>query len=200
MSDAQWFLDQLEPKLMLWLTSLDYRALMSTDRSMAEIERAHLSGLEAQIVDVARRIGNITRMVEEGDGTKALMVRLRELESEGELLERQVKAQRDKVLMTETKEGSGKSRMEALIRTFREMRRLAAAGDRLKLRALREQLSAAIAQTVDRVILFPVGPSLKGDRTQRYMVVKLKNGMRYELDDADEIHYMEEVGGTSEVS
>jgi DNA invertase Pin-like site-specific DNA recombinase len=183
-----WFLDQLEPKLLLWITGLDYKALMSTDRSQAEKERANLAGLQAEIADVTRRISNITKLIEEGEGTKALVTRQRDLEVEIERLERQYVLQRDKVVMTEAAEASGKSRMSALIAVFREMAQLTAAGDQLKLRTLREQLSAAIAQTVKRVTLFPVGPSLQGSRDDRFMKIELQNGKCYEVDDSGPLY------------
>jgi hypothetical protein len=75
--------------------------------------------------------------------------------------------------------------MSALIAVFREMAKLHAAGDQLKLRTLREQLSAAIAQTVKRVTLFPVGPCLQGNKVDRYMVIDLYNGKTYEVDDSE---------------
>lgn len=180
-----WFLDQLEPKLLLWLTSLDYRALMSTNRSQAEDERVHLAGLQGQLVEIARKVTNITKVIEEGEGTKALVARQRELEVESERIERQVKLQRDKVAITEANEASGQSRMAALIALFQELSNLGAKGDQLKLRALREQLSASVAQAVERVILFPVGPSLKGDKSSRYMLIELKNGKSFEVDDSE---------------
>ncbi len=182
-----WFLDQLEPKLLLWITGLDYKALMTTDRSQAEKERANLAGLQAEIADAVRKISNITKLIEEGGGTKALVLRQRELESDSEHLERQCKLQRDKVVMTEASEASGKSRMVALIAVFREMAQLTAAGDQLRLRVLREQLSASIAQTVKHVTLFPVGPILQGDKSERYMIIDLHNGKRYEVDDSESL-------------
>jgi hypothetical protein len=180
-----WFLDQLEPKLLLWLTGLDYQSLMTTDRSQAEKARALLAGIERDMADLARRVGNITRLIEDGDGTKALIHRQRELEAEAERLQQQANAQRDKVLLIESTEQSGKSRMDALIALFREMQKLRAEDSKIKLRILREQLSAAIAQTVERVRLFPTGPTLQADKSQRYMVVELKSGKQYEIDASD---------------
>lgn len=182
-----WFIDQLEPKLLLWLTSLDYKALMNTDRSAAEKEKAHLAGLENKLPEVARRIDNITKQVEEGGGTNALIVRQRELEREVEEISKLVKLQRDKVVMVEFQENSGHGRMDALIKMFREMRKLRDDADQLQLRSLREKISASIAQTVNQIFLFPVGPTVKGDRSQRFMIIELKNGTRYEVDDSDEI-------------
>ena len=180
-----WFLDQLEPKLLLWLTSLDYLALMSSNRSQADDERSQLAGLEGQLADIARRVTNITNMIEEASGTKALVNRQRELEAESERIERQIKLQRDKVAISEAHESSGQSRMAALISLFRELKRLGAEGDQVKLRSLREQLSAAVAHAVERITLFPVGPSLKGDKCSRYIVIDLKNGKRFEVDDSE---------------
>ena len=177
-----WFIDQLEPKLLFWITGLDYKAVINTDRSQAENERANLAGLYAQIEDSSRRVRNITSLIEEGEGTKSLVVRQRELEAEAEFIGSKIKLQRDKVAVTEASEASGKSRMAALVKIFREMSVLKKSGDELKLRTLREQISAAIAQTVKRVTLFPVGPSLKGDKSERYMYVELMNGNSYEVD------------------
>ena len=43
-----------------------------------------------------------------------------------------------------------------------------------------------IAQTVERVTLHPVGPTVNGTKAERYMVATLKNGQTFEIDDADD--------------
>lgn len=177
-----WFLDQLEPKLLFWLTGLDYGMLMGGDKSLLERECKKLAGLEGQITEVARRVGNITNMIEDGEGTKSLVIRQRALEMESEALEKLVKAQRDIVVMADINENNGKSRMDALIAMFKEMKRLSVGEDKIKLRALREQLSASIAQTIKKVTLYPVGPNLMGTKAQRYMVIDLNNGRQQTVD------------------
>jgi len=78
-----------------------------------------------------------------------------------------------KVAFLASQDGGSKGRMQALVRIFRALKHTE---DEVKLRALREQLSAAINQVVQQITLYPVGRTPAGHKTERYVDVTFVNG------------------------
>ena len=54
--------------------------------------------------------------------------------------------------------------------------------DEVELRALREQLSAAVAGLVEMIGLYPRGPTPDGEKGDRFLKVLLKNGKSFEVE------------------
>jgi len=172
-----WFLDQLEPKLLFWLTSLDVAKLMGTGiKSQLEAEQSQLALLREQQADAARRVANVIAAIEEG-----MVKRLGELEAEQARIGKLLSAQELKVAAEAAKERGGATRLEALVKLFKALNRTT---DEVELRALREQLSAAIASVVEMIALYPMGPTVDGSREDRHAVVLLKNGKTLTIESA----------------
>jgi DNA invertase Pin-like site-specific DNA recombinase len=178
-----WFMDELEPKLLMWLTGIDYSALVGGDQSKLDAERQVLAGLQADLQQVRSRVANTQNAIAEGESPRSLVKLLASLDDEDDYLAAAVVAQEKTVSALAAQDISGKTRMASLLAIVKGLKRTK---DPVKLRALREQLSALIASTVKTIALFPAGPSVQGNKSMRYMVATLKNGKSYEIDDSDD--------------
>ena len=179
-----WFMDELEPKLLVWLTSIDYSALVGGDQSKLDAERQVLAGLQGDLQQARLRVANTHKAITEGEPPRSLVKLLASLDDEEDRLAAQVATQEKAVSALAAQDISGKTRMASLMAILKALKR--AKDDPVKLRALREQLSALIASAVKTIAMFPAGPTVNGDKSMRYMVVTLKNGKRYEIDDSDD--------------
>jgi DNA invertase Pin-like site-specific DNA recombinase len=54
----------------------------------------------------------------------------------------------------------------------------------VELRRTRQQLAALLAGVVEKITFYPLGPSPKGSKEDRYFVVTLKSGSSFEVDDS----------------
>lgn len=167
-----WFLDELEPSLLFWLTSIDYAALMNVGvQTNLQAEQIELASLEATIKDAAARVERTMIAIEEGATT--MVPRLKQHEAEVDRLSKLAVAQRRKVAALLQQDGNGASRMKGLIALFKALKNTS---DDVQRRVLREQLSASIASTVARIVLFPAGRNVTGEKSDRFADVFFKNG------------------------
>lgn len=184
-----WFLDELEPKLLLWLTQLNPSRLMGGDQTQVDAAKQLVDGVLGRIVECERSIANITKAVEGGAAPKALVARLSALEDERERLTGELNHANKQLTAQAALRGSGQERMTTLLSLFKALRQT---DDIAKLRALRQKLAANISQIVKQVTLYPGGPKCTGDKAERYLVIELLNGDRYEVDDAERLEDAEQ--------
>lgn len=91
-----WFVDELEPSLLFWLTSVDYGALMNVGgKTSLETERVQLAALDAQLTDAEARIERTMIAIEEG--ASSMVPRLKQHEVDAARLRKQAEKQRQKV-------------------------------------------------------------------------------------------------------
>lgn len=167
-----WFLDELEPALLFWMTCLDYATIMKVGpRSSVESEKQKLASLEAQLSSATSRVERVMVAIEEG--ATGMVPRLKQHETTVTSLSKETERQRLKVVALESQDGAGASRMKGLIALFKALKNTSSDTER---RMLREQLSAALAAVVERIVLYPVGMSVRGDKRDRFADVFFKNG------------------------
>ena len=177
-----WFMDELEPKLLLWLTTLNPTQLVGDDASKVDQAKLALASLVGREADVRKRLVNL-RAVLEDSGSKSLVARYDELEAELQSLGTQASDQRAIVTALEAQRGSGQQRLTTMIKLFGMMKSAVTAGE---LKGIRQQLADTISKIVQRVDLHPAGPTAKGAKEDRYLVVTLGNGESYDIDDSDD--------------
>ncbi len=167
-----WFIDELEPALLFWLTSLDYGKLMNVGTATdLDTERQQLSLLESQTADAKLRIERTMTAIEEG--ASSMVPRLKQHEADAIRLAALAEKQRHRVIALASREGASASRMKGLVLLFRALKTTT---DDTGRRLLREQLSAAVTSTVQRVVLYPAGRHVGGTKEDRFADVFFKNG------------------------
>ena len=179
-----WFLDELETKLLFWVATLNYKVLFASNQTKLDAAKQELASINASLTEVQRRISNINEALADVVPPKLTIGMLHKLELKASDLGEAAEKQRLQVATLAAHEGRGKQHMEGLITLFKALAR--ANDDEVELRRLRESISELIAQTVERVTLHPVGPTVNGTKAERYMVATLKNGQTFEIDDADD--------------
>ena len=173
-----WFMDELEPALLFWMTYLDYATIMNVGKkSSIESEKQKLASLEAQLSSAKSRIEHVMVAIEEG--ATGMVPRLKQHEATVASLSKDAKKQRLKVVARESQDGAGASRMKGLIALFKALKDTTS---EIEHRVLREQLSAAIAAEVERIVLYPAGRLVQGDKRDRFADVLFKNGMERRLE------------------
>ena len=178
-----WNLNELERKLLMWVTGIDYSSLVGGDQSKLDAERQVLAGLQADLQQVRTRVANTQRAIAEGDPPRSLVKFLASLDEDQDRLVAAVGKQETVVSTLAAQDVSGKTRMASLLQIVKGLKRTS---DDVELRALRERLSALIASSVRTIVLFPAGPAAHGNKSMRYMVVTLVNGKSYQIDDSDD--------------
>lgn len=167
-----WFIDELEPALLFWITTIDYgKVIGATKKGAIDNERERLATVEHELADAQKRAENTMVAIEEG--ALSMVPRLKQHEADVSSLKKELEAQRRKVLTLESQDGPGASRMKHLIMLYKALKNTT---EEVALRALREQLSAAVASAVSRIVLFPAGHKRTGSKEDRFIDVTFVNG------------------------
>lgn len=165
-----WFMDELEPALLFWITSLDYNKLFGTKHTSNNTEREVLAALEDDLEKNQKRIENVMTAIDEG--ATSMVSRLHQYEALDLKLVKDLHAQKQKVAALSTLDSGGASTMKGLILLFRALKTTT---DEVQLRALREQLLIGINQTVKTITLYPTGHNLYGTKEERFIDVFFKS-------------------------
>ncbi|MDO8335167.1 MAG: recombinase family protein, partial [Candidatus Saccharibacteria bacterium] len=167
-----WFIDELEPALLFWLTKVDYGTLMGqTSQEAVNIEREKLAAINQQIEVTNNKRSNVVGAIEEG--AKGLVSRINELDENLTELAAAAKAQKQAVNLVAARNQNGAGRMKALVNLFKALKTTT---DVAELRTLREQLSASIHAVTERITLYPTGHSLDGNRANRFIDIEFRGG------------------------
>lgn len=167
-----WFLDELEPSLLFWLTNLDYSRIVGSRKHGAlSVEKETLAVLETKLTKATGRVEATMDAI--ADGAKSMVPRLHDYEAEVASLRKTTEAQRKKVIALTNQGGEGASRMRSLVLLFKAMKQT---GDELKLRTLREQLLIGINETIEKIVLYPAGRKLSGSKADRFIDVTFRTG------------------------
>jgi hypothetical protein len=173
-----WFIDELEPSLLFWLTQVDYQKLLGvSERTDKDTQQELLAMYEAKVKTLTTRIENGHEAIL--DGMSSMRSKVKDMELELATTEKLLEAQRRKVAAQDAQAGLGASRMKALLMLFKALKNTQGEVER---RALREQLSAAINQVVERVTLFPAGHRKDGDKDDRFIDVLFRNGAQRRIE------------------
>lgn len=168
-----WFIDELEPVVLFWLTTIDYSKFTGhTTTTALDQAKIDLAVLSSKLNDTVRKIENTKIAIEEG--AKSMVQRLQQHEEAEENLRKQLTVQKRKVLALEMNAGSTASRMSGLVKVFKLLKNET---DEIKLRALREQLAHSIQGSVEKIVLYPAGRTREGTKAERFIDVTFKNGI-----------------------
>ncbi|MDO8889630.1 MAG: recombinase family protein [Hydrogenophaga sp.] len=167
-----WFIDELEPVLLFWLTKVDYRRIVGhSDVSNLQIEQERLAGLGHRAQENERKIKNVTEAIEEG--AKGMVKRLSELDAESVELAASLERQQKVVDAAASRNAIGATRMSAMVALFKALKHTK---EEAEIRVMREQLSAAIHAVTQRITLFPAGRRITGTKDERFIDVEFTNG------------------------
>ena len=167
-----WFIDELEPALLFWMTQIDFNKLLGTSKkSELDAARELLVSIEVEIPRLELSIVNGNIAIEQGVLSMIDRVKDHELKLRQERV--RLEEQQRKVHALTTREGGGATRMKTIVLLFKALKHTA---DELQIRALREQLSSAIQQVVERIDLYPTGQTKSGTKEDRYAVITFRNG------------------------
>jgi DNA invertase Pin-like site-specific DNA recombinase len=173
-----WFIDELEPSLLFWLTQVDYQKLLGvSERTDKDTQQELLAMYEAKVKTLTTRIENGHEAIL--DGMSSMRSKVKEMELELASTEKLLEAQRRKVAVQDAQAGIGASRMKAVVLLFKALKDTT---DDVERRALREQLSAAINQVVEHIQMYPTGHTLTGDKEDRFIDVLFKNGAQRRIE------------------
>lgn len=193
-----WFLDELEPALLFRIAQLDFCSLVEQDRSKVDEAARQLAGLKGRQSECQRKARNVMQAIEGGEAPKVLLNRLKALEAEEVALTNEIQQQQRVVDALEASRSAGQDRLSAFVQA---MKQLKTAEDPAKVRGLRQQIAALISGVVDRVTIYPAGPTRNGSKEQRYVTVLLKSGEAVEVDcsgeeeiDSTDFRYVGETG------
>lgn len=180
---TMWFLDEFEPKALTWLTTVSYSSLFGTDFHKLDEARKELQDVQTVREELQRKTQAIVAAIEESKSSKTLFDRLNVLEQQAEDAELQLAEKQQTYDLLKARDLSGATRMQSLIALFKLLKRPMSGPE---LRGYRQQLCVLIDQAVTQIDLFGSGPTAKGSKAERYMVVTLKNGQTFEIDDSDD--------------
>ncbi|MES2973258.1 MAG: recombinase family protein [Pseudomonadota bacterium] len=167
-----WFIDELEPALLFWLTKVDYSKIVGKSTASAlDIEQERLAALHHRLDENIRKRKNIVEAIEEG--AKGLVSRLEELDVERLTLDTAIQAQDQATSLAVVRHTGGANRMSSLVALFKALKHTK---DEAELRTLREQLSAAIHSVTERITLYPRGRTLEGTKEERFIDVEFRGG------------------------
>lgn len=174
-----WFLDELEPTLLFFLTHLDYSKLMGLkNHDKLQEARQSLASLEAKIKKLNTAIDNGNDAIEQG--SSSMIPRVRQHEIELHNTTKLLADQHRKVNALMLTENTGSSRMNAILLLFKSLKETT---DEIQLRTLREQISAAINQVVETITLYPIGHTRKDPaRDERFIDILFKNGAEQRIE------------------
>ena len=178
---TMWFIDELEPSLLFWLTNLDYsRIVGGTKVSTLDKEREYLAVLEAKQAKVQVRVTNTQEAI--ADGAKSMVPRLLQYETEAHALTKELEGQHKKVNALTNQGGEGASRMKSLVLLFKALKQI---DDEVKMRTLREQLLVGINAVVEKITLYPSGRTIKGTKEDRFIDVLFRTGAERRIEQGE---------------
>jgi len=176
-----WFLDELEPSLLFWLTRVDYARLLGTGRrSDSDTQKELLASYEQQAQTLKKRIDTGHEAIL--DGVDSLRVKVKAMEAELSKVEKLVEAQQRKVNALANQDAGGGQRMKTIVLLFKTLKNTT---DEVERRALREQLSAGVNLVVERITLYPAGHNANGTKEDRFIDVLFRNGAQQRIETSE---------------
>ncbi len=164
-----WFIDELEPTLLFWMSQVDYGKLLGTSK------RGELEAAQEVLATTVERIKTLEQAINNGHaaieaGVMSMIERVKQ--NEHDLLQAiKTRDEQQRLVHTLTsQEGQGSSRMKSVVLLFKALKHTT---DDVQRRLLREQLSTAIHSVVEGIVLYP---KTGAQKEERYIDIVFKNG------------------------
>lgn len=174
----QWDYNEFESSFLLRATALDLSVVLG-DRSEDTVKSLEESAASVllRIDELSKKIENLYVAIEEAPSA-GLATRVKKLEDEREVLLSNFKEAEKHIVVERMSQSIGEDRIKTLLRLFREQK---IKTDDEK-RILRESLSEHIRSIVDKIEMFPGGPTCSKDgREERYFNVFFRSGKVVEM-------------------
>jgi DNA invertase Pin-like site-specific DNA recombinase len=176
----QWDYSEFEESFLFQVGKLDASRLIAPKSGAVLVALDEKAGtLQAKIAEKSKSHQNLLKAIEESF-TAGMAKRAAALESEIEKLNEQLSETETKILIERSASISGKDRLNLILKLTKEQQ---SKSDEEK-RVLREALSELIRSIVDRIDMYPSGPSRNSDKAakeDRYAVITLKGGNTQEI-------------------
>lgn len=174
----QWDYNDFEGSFLLRAGSLDISNVLGTKQEgrLRELEELAVR-IQLEIETTAKKIENLIKAIEE-EPLPGLVKRMKGLEAEREALEAKLRDVEKHVTVERMSTGAGKDRIAMILRLFREQ--TVRTND--EKRILREALSEQIRAIVEKIVMYPGGPSCNKDgREERHFYVHFMSGQVVEM-------------------
>ncbi len=176
----RWNYKDIEGAFLVRVPHIDLATIFGNRQSekleKIEAERVTLFG---SIVAMEKKISNLYTAIEE-EPVPGLVKRLKEMEANKAELEKSLAAVDAELTIERMSRDTGHARMKTLLMLFKTMNQ---ASDELQLRIIREAVFEQIRMFVDRIDLYPSGPTLnRENRNMAFMRVRFKSGNVMELE------------------
>ena len=174
----QWDYSDFEGSFLLRASSLDISNALGVKQEgyLRALEEA-ATGIQLDIEAIDQKLENLIKAIEE-EPLPTLVKRVKALEEEREALNGLLRDAEKHVTVERMSNGSGKDRIAMILRLFREQK----LREDDEKRILREALSEQIRAIVDKVLMYPGGPTCsKHGRTERHFHVHFKSGQVVEM-------------------
>jgi hypothetical protein len=149
----------------------------NSEQALREQEES-ATKIKLKVDIVSQKIANIYTAIEE-EALPGLAKRAKALEEEREALELQYRDSQKQVAVARMSDGVGKDRMSMILSFVREQK-LREDEER---RVVREALSEQIRAIVEKIVMYPGGPTCKKEhRDIRYFKVFFKSGQVVEME------------------
>lgn len=176
----QWDYPEFENSFLFQVGNLDASQLIAPKSGAVLVALEEKAGaLQAKIAEKSKSHQNLLKAIEESFSA-GMAKRVAALESEIEMLNEQLSETETKILIERSASISGKDRLSLILKLTKEQK---SKSDEEK-RVLRESLSELIRSMVDRIDMYPSGPSRNSDKAakeDRYAVITFKGGNTQEI-------------------
>lgn len=175
----RWNYRDIEGAFLMQIPQVDLGAMFGGKRSekleQLEAERVKLLGL---LDGMEKKITNLYIAIED-EPLPGLVKRLKDMEATKEESEKSLALINAELTIERMSDDSGRSRIKLLLMLFKAMSQ---ATDELQLRTIREGLFEQIRSFVERIDLYPSGPTLnRENRDMAFMRVRFKSGNELEI-------------------
>lgn len=174
-----WPYKEFEESFLFQLTNLDFSTVLGVQKTdkADELERQFIN-VTGKIEELERKIANLYIAIEE-DPLPGLVKRIKAFELELEDLTKQKSNLSNQLTSEKMSMAGGKSRMHDLISFFKMLKKTT---DPTELLAVRESLYQQIRTLIEKIDMYPTGPSLnKENREMRFLKVLFKSGTVVEI-------------------
>lgn len=175
----RWNYRDIEGAFLFQVPHVDLGAIFGGRKSEKlehlEAERVRLLGV---LEGTEKKITNLYVAIEE-DPLPGLVKRLKDLEAAKDASEKDLTLITAELTIERMSGDTGRSRIKSLLMLFKAMKQ---ATDELQLRVIREGIFEQIRTFVERIDLFPSGPTLnRANRDMAFMRIRFKSGNEVEI-------------------
>lgn len=175
----RWNYKDIEGAFLLQIPHVELGAMFGGKKTekLAQLDAERIR-LVSVLESTARKIANLYSAIEE-DPIPGLVKRLKDMEAAKVELEKDLALINVELTIERMSGDAGRSRIKLLLMLFKAMKQET---DELRLRTIREGIFEQIRTFVDRIDLYPSGPTLnRANREMAFMRIRFKSGNEVEI-------------------